>query len=79
MAIEFINIEKSFGDTKALSDICLRFEEGRIYGLLGRNGAGKSTLLNILTGRIFKDSGEVLIDPTKTGVGISRYYRTQMV
>ncbi len=62
MAIEFINIEKSFGDTKALSDICLRFEEGRIYGLLGRNGAGKSTLLNILTGRIFKDSGEVLID-----------------
>jgi len=30
--------------------------------LLGRNGAGKTTLLNIITNRIFPDTGEVLID-----------------
>ncbi|NMA38120.1 MAG: ABC transporter ATP-binding protein, partial [Papillibacter sp.] len=40
----------------------LNFEDNKIYGLLGRNGAGKSTLLNIITGRVFLDSGEVLVD-----------------
>ena len=51
MAIEFQHISKRFADTRALEDVSLTFEEGKIYGLLGNNGAGKSTLLNILTGR----------------------------
>ena len=45
MAIEFQHISKRFGDTRALEDVSLTFEEGKIYGLLGNNGAGKSTLL----------------------------------
>ena len=52
MAIEFQHISKRFADTRALEDVSLTFEEGKIYGLLGNNGAGKSTLLNILTGRL---------------------------
>ncbi len=60
--IEFKNITKIYGSTRALDNVSLRFEENKIYGLLGRNGAGKTTLLNIITGRIFADSGEVLID-----------------
>ena len=51
MAIEFQHISKRFADTRALEDVSLTFEEGKIYGLLGNNGAGKSTLLNILSGR----------------------------
>ena len=39
-----------------------KFEENKIYGLLGRNGAGKTTLLNIITNHIFADEGEVLVD-----------------
>ena len=39
---------KSYGKTEVLRDIDLTFEEGRIYGLLGRNGVGKSTLLNLI-------------------------------
>ena len=50
MAIEFQHISKRFADTRALEDVSLTFEEGKIYGLLGNNGAGKSTLLNHLTG-----------------------------
>lgn len=46
--IEIKDISKSFKDTKALTDVDLCLEEGKIYGLLGRNGAGKSTLLNII-------------------------------
>lgn len=62
MAIKCENITKSFGPVQALRGVSLVFEENKIYGLLGRNGAGKSTLLNILTGRLFADSGTVTID-----------------
>ena len=56
------NVTQHFGDTRALDGVSLTFEPERIYGLLGRNGAGKSTLLNIITNRIFADSGQVTID-----------------
>lgn len=62
MSIEVKNISKNFGKTCALAQVSLTFEENKIYGLLGRNGAGKTTLLNIITNRIFADSGEVLVD-----------------
>ena len=62
MAIEFQHVTKTFGDTRALEDVSLTFEEGKIYGLLGNNGAGKSTLLNILTGRLCPDGGTVTVD-----------------
>ena len=67
MAIEFQHISKRFADTRALEDVSLTFEEGKIYGLLGNNGAGKSTLLNILTGRLCPDSGTVAVDGAPAG------------
>jgi len=60
--IEIRNTSKNFGNVHALKDVSVHFEENKIYGLLGRNGAGKSTLLNVITGRIFADNGEVLVD-----------------
>jgi ABC-2 type transport system ATP-binding protein len=43
-------LSKRFGDTKALTDVSLKVEPGRIIGLLGRNGAGKTTLLRSIMG-----------------------------
>lgn len=63
--IELKNITKNFGNISALKNVSLKFEQNKIYGLLGRNGAGKSTMLNIITSRIFPDSGEVIIDGEK--------------
>lgn len=60
--IEIKNVSKSFGEVEALRDVSLCFEENKIYGLLGRNGAGKSTLLNIISNRIFADSGHVSVN-----------------
>lgn len=60
--IEVKNLTKRYKEVCALDNVSLKFEENKIYGLLGRNGAGKSTLLNVISNRIFADSGEVLID-----------------
>lgn len=60
--IEIKNLSKSFGDVQALDDVSLKFEQNKIYGLLGRNGAGKSTLLNMISSRQFPDSGQISIN-----------------
>lgn len=60
--IEIRDLTKNYGKTTALDNVSVTFRENCIYGLLGRNGAGKSTLLNIISGRTFADSGEVIID-----------------
>lgn len=60
--IEIRDLIKNYGKTTALDNVSVTFKENCIYGLLGRNGAGKSTLLNIISGRTFADSGEVIID-----------------
>ena len=76
MAIEFQHVTKTFGDTRALEDVSLTLEKGKIYGLLGNNGAGKSTLLNILTGRLCPDSGTVTVDgaPAGSDAALSRLF-----
>ena len=56
------NISKSYDKVRALDNVQLHLEENKIYGLLGRNGAGKTSLLNIINGRLFADSGQVLVD-----------------
>ena len=62
MTIDLLNVSKSFGSKKIFTDLNLRFESGKSYGLIGGSGSGKSTLLNII-GRLEKiDSGNVLVD-----------------
>ncbi len=61
-SMELIGVSKDFGNVKALDNINLVFEEGKLYGLLGRNGAGKTTILKIMYGMIYPTSGTVLAD-----------------
>lgn len=58
MQLELRNIKKSFDDKGVLKGINFTFEQGKIYGLLGRNGAGKTTLFNCLSGEVKADGGE---------------------
>ena len=53
------HLSKRFEQKEVLKDIDFTFEEGRIYGLLGRNGAGKTTLFNCLNRDIKADSGHL--------------------
>ena len=58
-AVEAVDIEKSFGSTRALCGVSLQIANGQCVGLVGRNGAGKSTLVSILSGLLAPDSGQV--------------------
>lgn len=62
MSIKITDLTKKYGRNIVLNSISLEIQEESIYGLLGRNGVGKSTLLNIISNRIVKTSGEVLVD-----------------
>jgi len=55
--IEIKNISKSYNTTKALVDISLEVEKGKLFGLIGPDGAGKSTLFRILTTLLIPDKG----------------------
>lgn len=61
-SVEISGISKHYGEVKALDNVTFTIKPGKIYGLLGRNGAGKTTLLNLITGRIFPNGGEIMID-----------------
>jgi len=62
LAIESINVTKIYENGfRALDNINLSIEEGKICGLLGPNGAGKSTFINIISGAIKKTSGELKV------------------
>ena len=58
--LEIQHLNKSFGKTKALSDINLKIPKGVVFGLLGPNGAGKTTLIRIINQIIDSDSGTIL-------------------
>lgn len=51
------NLSKKFDKKEVLKSINFTFEQGKIYGLLGRNGAGKTTLFNCLDEDIERDGG----------------------
>jgi len=50
--VEIQNLNKLFGQLKALNQINLTINPGKIVGLIGPNGSGKTTMLRALTGLI---------------------------
>ena len=56
------NVNKSFGDYKALDGLSLNVEKGSVYGLIGPNGAGKTTFIKTLMGIYRTNGGEILVD-----------------
>lgn len=56
------HLSKKFGKKEVLKDIDFTFEEGKIYGLLGRNGSGKTTLFNCLNYDLKADGGSFCIE-----------------
>jgi len=66
--VKCTNLCRNFGEIKALNDVNLSLQSGRIIGLLGPNGSGKTTLIKILNGLLQPTSGEARIAGNLPGV-----------
>jgi ABC-2 type transport system ATP-binding protein len=61
LAIEVIDLCKSFKDFQAVNHLTLSVKQGEIFGLLGPNGSGKTTTINMISGLSVPTSGEVRV------------------
>jgi ABC-2 type transport system ATP-binding protein len=57
LAVEIIDLVKTFGSFTAVDRISLTVNRGEIFGFLGPNGAGKSTTIRMLCGILSPTSG----------------------
>lgn len=62
MKLVVTDLEKRFGKKEVLRKASYTFEQGHIYGLLGRNGAGKTTMFSCLGGQFTYDGGTLSIE-----------------
>ncbi len=53
------NLSVYYGQTPAISDVCLDVEQGEYLGIIGPNGGGKSTLLKAILGLIPLTEGKI--------------------
>lgn len=58
-------VTRTYGSTRALTDVTFTVEPGEVHALLGMNGAGKSTLVKILAGVEQPDSGRLSLAGSK--------------
>lgn len=63
--LQLRGISKSFGPTKALSNVDMDIYKGEIHAILGQNGAGKSTLVKILDNVYTEFEGQVVYNSQK--------------
>jgi ABC-2 type transport system ATP-binding protein len=61
IAIEVTNLQKSFGDFRAVQGATFQAEAGEVLSLLGPNGAGKSTTISMLSGLLTPTGGDACI------------------
>ena len=68
--IETVQLSKKYGKIRALQNVCLRFDEGKTTGIVGKNGAGKTTLFRCIAG-LETCEGQILSDrnPLKNYLG----------
>jgi ABC-2 type transport system ATP-binding protein len=68
--VSFENVNKNYGQVRAVNGLSLELLAGETVALLGPNGAGKSSTLDLLLGLRNADSGTVRVFDTTPGQAI---------
>lgn len=69
--IEVRHLSKKYGTNEVLKNVNIKFDKGKVYGVIGENGAGKTTLFRCIAG-LEKYEGEIKsdINPLKNHLGL---------
>lgn len=73
--IEVNDLQRTFGQQKAVDGISFQVAPGEVFGLLGPNGAGKTTTVRLLNGILPPSGGAARIfglDPATQGEAVRR-------
>jgi len=82
------NVSRGFGGLRAVDDVSLTLERGRLHAVIGTNGAGKSTLINLISGELQVSSGTVELmgadvthwpQPRRARAGLGRSYQRNTI
>ncbi|HEX3535248.1 MAG TPA: ABC transporter ATP-binding protein [Stellaceae bacterium] len=77
-------VSKRFGGVRAVEDVSISVQRGKIAAIIGPNGAGKTSLLNMISGFYRPDSGSIVFEgrditrarpPEIAGLGIARTFQ----
>jgi len=66
--VQIVNVSKKYISKRALNDVSLSLDKGKVLGVLGPNGSGKTTLLKILVGLTKATTGTIKIDNKALGI-----------
>ncbi len=68
--IDVIELQRTFGENRAVDGMTFHVEPGEVFGLLGPNGAGKTTTVRLLNGILPPSGGTMRVfdlDPATQG------------
>ena len=60
--IKLDDVTVKFKEHLVLDKVCMEFESGKIYGIIGRNGSGKTVLLKCICGLMDTTNGTVSVN-----------------
>lgn len=70
--VEVQGAVKEFKETTALKEVTIKFETGKIHGVIGRNGSGKTVLFKAICGFMKLDAGTILLDGKRVKPAIAQ-------
>ena len=62
--IKLLNVQKKYSGNYVLDNATIEINKSGLYILNGINGSGKSTIIKLITGIVYKTSGELKINDT---------------
>jgi spermidine/putrescine transport system ATP-binding protein len=60
-SVELLDIEMTFGSTRAVEKLSVSVESGEFFSILGPSGCGKTTILRLIAGFMQPTAGRILI------------------